>query len=52
VNERGEGFMADFLFVFGYESPEEWRTNHEHGTDFESTSASHHACGPDERRTN
>ncbi len=31
--------MADFLFVFGYESPEEWRTNREHGTDFESSSA-------------
>ena len=31
--------MADFLFVFGYESPAEWRTNREQGTDFESSSA-------------
>ena len=31
--------MKDFLFVFGYESPEEWSTNREHGTDFESSMA-------------
>ena len=31
--------MPEFLFVFGYESPEEWRTNRDQGTDFESSSA-------------
>jgi hypothetical protein len=31
--------MADFLFVFGYESPEDWRTNQKFGTDAESSSA-------------
>ena len=31
--------MADFLFVFGYESPEEWRTNQQQGTDYESSEA-------------
>ncbi len=31
--------MADFLFVFGYESPEEWKTNQEQGTDYESSEA-------------
>jgi hypothetical protein len=31
--------MPEFLFVFGYESPVEWRTNRDEGTDFESTNA-------------
>jgi hypothetical protein len=31
--------MADFLFVFGYETPEEWRTNQHQGTDYESSEA-------------
>ncbi|HEY2155304.1 MAG TPA: hypothetical protein VGH33_06715 [Isosphaeraceae bacterium] len=31
--------MADFLFVFGYESPEERRINQVQGTDFESSAA-------------
>ena len=31
--------MPDFLFVFGYESPEEWRTNRAQGTDFEPSHA-------------
>ena len=31
--------MPELLFVFGYESPEEWRTNRDQGTDFESSSA-------------
>ena len=31
--------MAQFLFVFGYESPDEWRNNQALGTDFESSDA-------------
>ena len=31
--------MADFLFVFGYETPEEWRSNQHQGTDYESSEA-------------
>jgi hypothetical protein len=31
--------MPDFLFVFGYESPDDWRANQEFGTDAESSSA-------------
>jgi len=31
--------LETFLFCFGYESPEEWRSNERHGTDFESSSA-------------
>ena len=31
--------MPDFLFVFGYESPEEHRVNHDHGTDLDSSNA-------------
>src|ERR1700704_6149480 len=31
--------MPDFLFVFGYQSPDEWRTNRAQGTDFESSNA-------------
>jgi hypothetical protein len=31
--------MADFLFVFGYESPDDWLANQEFGTDAESSSA-------------
>lgn len=31
--------MSDFLFMFGYESPAERKTNQEQGTDFESSSA-------------
>jgi hypothetical protein len=29
--------MADFLFVFGYESPDDWRANQNFGTDAESS---------------
>jgi hypothetical protein len=31
--------MADFLFVFGYESPDDWRANQNFGTAAESSSA-------------
>jgi hypothetical protein len=31
--------MPEFLFVFGYESPEEGKTNSTEGTDFESSNA-------------
>jgi hypothetical protein len=31
--------VPDFLFIFGYESPEEWHVNQSQGTDFESSSA-------------
>ena len=31
--------LDTFLFCFGYESPEEWRSNEQHGTDFESSYA-------------
>jgi hypothetical protein len=31
--------MERFLFVFGYESPTEHRSNREHGSDFESSNA-------------
>jgi hypothetical protein len=31
--------MLEFLFIFGYESPDERRSNLEHGTDFESSKA-------------
>jgi hypothetical protein len=31
--------LARFLFVFGYESPTEWKTNADQGTDFESSNA-------------
>ena len=31
--------MAEFLFVFGYESPDDWRANRNSGTDAESCSA-------------
>ena len=31
--------MARFLFVFGFESPQEWETNAKQGTDFESSKA-------------
>jgi hypothetical protein len=31
--------MNRFLFVFGYESPEERHSNEKHGTDFESSNA-------------
>lgn len=29
--------MTTFLFCFGYESPDEWRSNERDGTDFESS---------------
>ncbi len=31
--------MKRFLFIFGYETPDEHRSNHERGTDFESSYA-------------
>jgi hypothetical protein len=31
--------MAEFLFIFEFESPEDWRINQLHGTDFESSEA-------------
>ncbi len=31
--------MLEYLFIFGYESPEEWRVNQSQATDFESSSA-------------
>lgn len=31
--------MAEFLFVFGFESPDEWQINRTDGTDFESSEA-------------
>jgi hypothetical protein len=31
--------VTKYLFVFGYESPEEWQCNAEQGTDYESSNA-------------
>jgi hypothetical protein len=31
--------LAKYLFCFGFESPTEWQTNAEQGTDFESSKA-------------
>jgi hypothetical protein len=37
--------MREYLFIFGYESPDERRSNAEDGTDFESSGAVRIAAG-------